>query len=562
MSTKVKLYLVVLTLFMTSILAIVTFLLLSRNQEKLFRENSRAQIYEATKAINEIHEIHIYWVAYDYGLWDGMVDLSQRPNPSWAKENLGEVLYWFDLDALWVMDLNGTITYSEANSCAANLPDTTFSETLLSKLYQERYIDFYTLAGDELILIQGATIHRTGDEDRETDPAGYLFMAKCWDEEITGLLDKLTWSEVDLVPATNGCPTQAEAMKQNLIIPYMHWNGEIIASLKFSKRVDFSELMRTNALRIVLVMAWFVLFSLMVLAILLHHWVGKPLDLIADVISKNNIQKLKTLKRSSSDFKKIGLLIEDFLQQKEELKTAKQKAEETDKLKSAFLANVSHEIRTPMSGVTGFAELLQKEDLTYEQRMHYTDVIISSGQHLLQLIDDVLDLSVIESGQVQLVNKAFDLEQLMHEIHLFFLENDNVHEKQLGFTLHYELQEHEIRLVGDRKRLKQVLFNLLSNALKFTVEGEVVFGCRKEQEDEVLFFVKDTGPGIPENHHAFIFDRFTQIHSTYYQDSKRQGTGLGLAICKGLVSAMGGRIWVESREGTGSTFFFTLPEKP
>lgn len=562
MNTKNKLYLVIISLFFISILAIVVFMIFSHSQEEMYRDYSRNQIIEATNAINDIQEVHIFWVAYDYGLWDGMVDLARRPNPSWARENLGEVLYWFDLDALWVMGLDGTITYSDITGCSCHLPDTTFSETLLSKLYHDRYVDFYTLAGDSLILIQGVTIHATGDEERESDPAGYLFMAKCWDHEIMDLLDKLTWSEVGLRPFDYGCPGQEESLKNPQFIQYKHWNGEIIACLEFSKRIDFADLLRTNAMRIIIIMVWFAVFGLLLLSVLLYYWVGKPLDLIADVISKNNTEKIPLLKKSGSDFKRIGLLIEDFLQQKEELKIAKEKAEETDRLKSAFLANVSHEIRTPMSGVTGFAELLQKDNLTDEQRMHYTNVIISSGQHLLHLIDDVLDLSVIESGQIQLANRPFDLEQLMLETHVFFLNNEHIQEKQLNFSMQCEWNNHHGNFTGDRKRIKQVLDNLLTNALKFTTQGGVVFGCRKEQKDEILFFVKDTGPGIPEKYHQFIFDRFTQIHNVYYQDGKRQGTGLGLAICRGLVNIMGGRIWLESVEGSGSTFFFALPVNP
>ena len=562
MSTKKKLYIVVISLFVISILAIVVFMNFSRSQEEMFRDYSRNQIIEATSAINDIQEVHIFWVAYDYGLWDGMVELANHPNPSWAKENLGQVLYWFDLDALWVMGLDGTITHSEITGCARYLPDTTFSETLLSKLYHEKYVDFYTLAGDSLILIQGATIHATGDEERETEPSGYLFMAKCWDHEIIDFLDKLTWSEVSLRPFEYGYPGQAESLTKNQLIPYKHWNGEIIACLEFSKRIDFADLLRTNTIRIIIIMVWFAIFGLLLLSVLLYYWVGKPLDIIADVIGNHNTRNIPALKKSGNEFRRIGFLIENFLQQKEELKIAKEKAEETDRLKTAFLANVSHEIRTPMSGITGFAELLQKDDLTDEQRKHYTDVIISSGQHLLHLIDDVLDLSVIESGQVKLVNKTFDLEQLMLETHMFFKRNDNIKEKQLNFSVQCESNEQIARFTGDRKRIKQVVDNLLTNALKFTEQGDVVFGCRKEKKDEILFFVKDTGPGIPEKYYQFIFDRFTQIHNVYYQDGKRQGTGLGLAICRGLVNFMGGRIWVESVEGSGSTFFFTLPLNP
>ncbi len=560
MTIRQKIRTVILLLLAVAVLSIVLLYLFNRIQEQRYMTYSDTQVREAAAAINEIQEVHIYWVAYDYGLWDGMVDLAHAPDTLWARENLGEVLYWFDLSALWVLNLDATISYSEVSGCAPELPDTTFSQSLLGKLHSGRYVTFYTIADNQLILVQGTTIHPTGDEARESEPQGYLFMARCYDEEITGLLGRLTGSDILLHAHLDGCSIAEEELLDQLHIPYKNWNGEIIACLAFSKQIDFASLLRTNSLFLVIVMLVIATVSLITLSAILHKWVSNPLKIVADLISDEDISKIAHLKRAGSEFHRIGILIESFLAQKEELREAKDRAEESDRLKSAFLANVSHEIRTPMSGVTGFAELLRNENLSHEQRKSYADIIISSGQHLIDLIDDVLDLSAIESGHVKLDEEYFDLENMLLELQAFFGQNKYVLEKNLSVTIECHVPDNTTQIRADRRRIRQILMNLIGNAAKFTESGSVHLGCQMPGSEEVILYVRDSGPGIPEEYHEIIFDRFTQVH-TYYSREKKEGTGLGLSICKGLVELMGGRIWVESRLNEGATFNFSVPLK-
>ncbi|RCW38382.1 PAS domain-containing hybrid sensor histidine kinase/response regulator [Marinilabilia salmonicolor] len=237
-----------------------------------------------------------------------------------------------------------------------------------------------------------------------------------------------------------------------------------------------------------------------------------------------------------------------------ELKEAKEKAEESDRLKSAFLANMSHEIRTPMNGVLGFAELLKDADLNEESRNTYLDIIISSGQQLLHIINDVLAISKIETGQMPVLFSRINLMSTFEEIRRFFVPFASDTRNNLS----YEVEDHPAchSFECDEMKVKQVLINLINNALKFTHDGEVRFGVYPE-EDRMYFFVKDTGIGISNADYERIFYRFFQVYQGVSDNPK--GTGLGLSISKRLVEMMGGTISVESEPGKGSLFYFWLP---
>jgi len=237
-----------------------------------------------------------------------------------------------------------------------------------------------------------------------------------------------------------------------------------------------------------------------------------------------------------------------------QLRIAKEKAEESDRLKSAFLANMSHEIRTPMNGIIGFAELLRDVELNPADRFTYLNVILSSGYQLLNIINDVLEISRIETGQVITKKESIHLPGILNELEVFFQALTSQNKNEL-ISFYPEAEEYHY-IIGDEAKIKQILTNLISNALKFTLRGSVRFGYSCEK-DKLCFYVKDTGIGIPPEYMGQIFDRFLQAEHKGY--GKQRGTGLGLSICKKLVELMGGKIWVESSVGIGSTFHFTLP---
>ncbi|MBN2520323.1 MAG: response regulator, partial [Bacteroidales bacterium] len=242
----------------------------------------------------------------------------------------------------------------------------------------------------------------------------------------------------------------------------------------------------------------------------------------------------------------------------EELELAKIKAEESDKLKSAFLANMSHEIRTPMNGIVGFASLLGNPNIDNEKKSSFIELIKNSCNDLLKIVNDILDISKIESQQVELLEEQFSLNNLLEELKFHYEQVINKYEdKDIQLTISTGLSDNESIIMSDLLKVKQILCNLLDNAIKFTNQGEIKFGYELENEFFLTFYVIDTGIGIPINKQSIIFERFRQSDETLSREYG--GVGLGLAICKGYIDLFGGEIWFESKENIGSAFYFTLP---
>lgn len=258
---------------------------------------------------------------------------------------------------------------------------------------------------------------------------------------------------------------------------------------------------------------------------------------------------------SFNKIKGIQFIAGDITDQKnieEELVKAKIKAEESNKLKSAFLSNVSHEIRNPIHSITGFSSLIAKENVTYEKRLYYSDIINKSATGLLDLVNDVLDISKIESGQMPVNITFFNIKELITEVINLYQEQAN----KKGIDLIFDSENEAVGINSDRAKVYQIISNLVSNAIKFTLEGyvKVDFEFRR---NFLKIFVIDTGIGIDKENHEKIFERF--IQATNDTSKKNGGTGLGLAICKGNTELLGGKIFVESNSKNGSRFTLSLP---
>ncbi len=246
-----------------------------------------------------------------------------------------------------------------------------------------------------------------------------------------------------------------------------------------------------------------------------------------------------------------------------ELLEAKEKAEESDRLKSAFLANMSHEIRTPMNGILGFAELLKEPGLSGDAQQVYIGIIQKSGERMLNIINEIVEISKIESGLMKLDIKGFNINEQIEYIYTFFIPEAKTKEIQLSYKNSLPFEKAKIKT--DHEKLYAIIVNLVKNAIKYTKKGSIEFGYEviemmnpfSQLEMSIQFYVKDTGIGIQKDRQKAIFERF--IQADIENRMAYQGAGLGLAISKSYVEMLGGKIWVESEESVGSTFYFTLP---
>jgi len=255
----------------------------------------------------------------------------------------------------------------------------------------------------------------------------------------------------------------------------------------------------------------------------------------------------------ASDITEHKKLISDLLK-------AKEKAEESDQLKSAFLANMSHEIRTPMNGILGFTQLLEDPDVSQQERKDYLKIIDSNGKKLLNLINDIIDISKIEVNQITLYATTEDLRPILNDIQYFYLkEQARLNKEHIKLEVYTPITTDNL-INTDISRLQQIFNNLINNALKFTEQGSIKIGYNKEHinnKEYYKFYVSDTGIGISDSMKSIVFERFGQVNKIKHKND--HGTGLGLAISKGLVELLGGEIWFESTPEKGSSFYFTIP---
>ena len=233
-----------------------------------------------------------------------------------------------------------------------------------------------------------------------------------------------------------------------------------------------------------------------------------------------------------------------------QLVVAREKAEESDMLKSAFLANMSHEIRTPLNAIVGFSSLMQSEELSQEERAEYCDIVVNNSEMLLTLLNDILDISSLECGKIRFNYASEEIVQICQHALM-----TTAHTRQEGVEGRFECAVDSFMLTTDAHRLSQILINLLTNAGKFTSEGSITLSVEIDKEHgEVLFSVTDTGPGIPPDKQEMVFNRFEKL-----EGNKKKGTGLGLAICRQIAVIIGGRIWVDPTYTGGARFIFAHP---
>lgn len=287
-------------------------------------------------------------------------------------------------------------------------------------------------------------------------------------------------------------------------------------------------------------------------------WEGEVLNRRKDQIYFWEEVSISAVKNADGSLSNYILIQNDITEKKQtlmDLIQAKERAIQSDRLKSAFLANMSHEIRTPLNSIIGFSELMSEPDFDSTQQFHFARIIFNSGTKLLSIISDIMDLSKIDAGEIRIDLSPITVNQLITDIMKEYLFKAVEKDIELRLDL---LETKNVVIDSDANKLRQILINFVGNALKFTEKGFIEIGAKADEEC-VQFHVKDTGIGIPDEFQSHIFERFRQVEPT--DTRKYGGNGLGLTISKALVELLGGKVWLESQQGVGSTFYFTIPLK-
>ena len=293
-------------------------------------------------------------------------------------------------------------------------------------------------------------------------------------------------------------------------------------------------------------------------------WLGVPLKIKEEVIGVLAVQSYTNEFAFNENDKELLEFISEQVsisierkKAEEDLNNSLMKANESDRLKSAFLANMSHEIRTPMNGILGFTNLLRNPNISGKEQQKYVDIIQKSGNRMLSTVNDIIDISRIESGQAEISISEVNINEQLKYLHSFF--KPEATKKGIQLIIKNDLSEQDNWVITDLEKLNAILTNLIKNAIKFTNKGVIELGYKINKEDgsaELEFYIKDSGIGIPKDRQEAIFDRFVQADIEDKQAN--QGSGLGLAISKAYAEMLGGKIWVDSEEGKGSTFYFII----
>jgi len=283
----------------------------------------------------------------------------------------------------------------------------------------------------------------------------------------------------------------------------------------------------------------------------------KSINGFETVLVTKNGQKKYVIINASLEFDRIAGMVLDITERKiveNELIKAKEKAEESDRLKSSFLANLSHEVRTPMNGIVGFAELLLEDTLDIDSKRLFVETITQNSYQLLKIISDIIEISKIETEQLTISNHEFSLKSMMEELEQHYKEL--AFRKSLNLSFSDMCDGGDLLIISDEAKIRLILSHLLDNALKFTESGGIKASCKKS-EKYLDFYIEDTGTGVPEGCEELIFEPFRQVDDSYNRN--HGGNGLGLSIAKAYIELLGGNIWLESNTPSGAIFAFRLP---
>lgn len=531
------------------LLIVLSLYLYMRVQEKEIFKNSKELYENEINSLLKLNSESYGSVIGDVTYWDEFVDFTKTKNIKWFNTSVANIIDTYNVEYLAAYDIDGNfITKVSTNKIKtkAFIPKEVFD-----KIREKKNDKFYFNIPEGIVEVYGATIHPSDDPFKnKTKPSGFFFMVRLLDREYFANIEEICSSKIKFYEGNE------QAIKTVFTtVPLLDINKNEVARLYFKRayNIDFyitKSILAVMAIAILL--AWIVFFYYA------NKWSRLPLNLIKKILKKSDVSAIEDLKSIKGEFRYMGKLFEENLNQRTELLTAKIKAEESDKLKSAFLMNLSHEIRTPMNAIVGFSDLLLDHKITDEEKHEFVRIVQYNSRSLLSIVDDLIEMSKIDSNLIQPNYSNVNLENILKaafDSATFSNKNENI-------VVKFQEPSHKLKgnILTDVVKLNQIIINLLNNALKFTDEGFVILDYEIDNLNKLIVFnVKDSGIGMPEEFKDKIFKRFNKINAKNI--SANEGLGLGLAISKSYVEMLGGTISVKTKEGLGSTFTFTIPLK-
>lgn len=489
----------------------------------------------------------------DVSFWDELVNFTKKKEEKWYNKYIVSEFESYEVDYIGIYGLNQKIINKTTSSKIKSFDF--IPKAMMTSLYKSKLKRFYVKIPEGIVEVFAATIHPSNDPKKtKTKPSGYFFMARLLDKSFFTSLGNISSSKVNLVAVDH--PINAEDDFVTVGLDLKDWKNNVVSKLLFKRPFNLNYSKTKEILFIVVVAS---LINILIFIYYTKKWVYNPLKLIKNILETGNVTSIYSLKKSKGEFGYIGNLFEENSNQRKQLEISKQKAEESDTLKSSFLANLSHEIRTPMNAIMGFSDLLMDDKQTEKEKFEYLKIIKNSGNNLVLIIEDLIEMSRIDAKQITPNYKGLNIEKCIAELHKS-IKITIPKEKDIEFYVVESSDKIQKNILTDETKLKQIIVNLITNAVKFTEKGFVSFGYSINKEKDVLeFTIQDSGSGISEDHMKIIFDRFRRIEDN--ATTEMTGLGLGLSITKAYVEMLGGEINVESTMGIGSVFTFTIPLK-
>lgn len=553
LSTYSKLLLLILSTSIFFFLIYISLYLYTVQEEHHFYKTTYNQYDKEVKSLFRLNSKTATATIIDVTYWDALVHFTKTKDEKWYNKHILSQFESYEVDYIGVYDLDQKLINKTVSTKIKSFDF--IPKEMMSVLYKSKLKRFYIKIPEGIVEVFGATIHPSNDPKKnKTKPSGYFFMARLLDGSFFNALGNISSSKVNLVSSDYAIANEDDFVIVG--VDLKDWKNEAVAKLLFKRSFNLNY---TNTKEILFIVVLVSLINIFVYVYYTKRWVYNPLKLIKSILETGNMSSINSLKRSQGEFGYIGNLFEENSNQRKQLEISKQKAEESDTLKSSFLANLSHEIRTPMNAIMGFSDLLSDTNLEEDKRLEYLKIIKNSGSSLVSIIEDLIEMSKIDAKQIVPNYKGFDLEKCITELY------DSIKitipkDKEIQFYILENPDKIQENILTDETKLKQIIVNLITNAVKFTDRGFVTFGYSINKEKEVLEFkIEDSGMGISENYLKVIFDRFRRIEGD--GSIELSGLGLGLSITKAYVELLGGEIKVKSTIGLGSIFSFTIPLK-